>query len=31
MEAYDGVWLGGGHAKGVWEYLDSEEAWGVYT
>jgi len=24
FDAYDGVWLGGGHAKGVREYLDSE-------
>lgn len=24
LDAYDGVWLGGGHAKGVKEYLDSK-------
>jgi putative intracellular protease/amidase len=24
LDAYDGVWLGGGHAKGVREYLDSK-------
>jgi protease I len=24
FDAYDGVWLGGGHAKGVREYLDSK-------
>jgi putative intracellular protease/amidase len=24
FDAYDGVWLGGGHAKGVREYLESE-------
>lgn len=33
MEAYDEVWSGGGHAKGVREYLDSkvlQKKLGVY-